>query len=229
MRAGDVMTRDVVTVGPTTTVTELARLMLDRRISGVPVVDDSGKLVGLVSEGDLIRRAELISGRPWWVADGASPEEVAKAYVKTHGLRAGDIMSTEVVTIDEHEPLDRIAMLFEARGIKRAPVVRDGKLVGIVSRANLLQGLAASAAGGVGPDDAAIRAAIMEAASGEAGVRASLVDVTVASGVVHLWGNVASKDERDAVRVCAETAEGVKQVRDHLRIMPPSVVALEPE
>ena len=229
MRAGDVMTRDVVTVGPGASVTDVAKLMLGRRISGVPVVDGSGRLVGLVSEGDLMRHAELVSGRPWWLAPDASAEEIAGAYVKTHGLKASDVMTKDVVTIDEHEPLDGIAMLFEARGIKRAPVMRDGKIVGIVSRANLLQGLAASAAGGIGPGDAAIRSAIMAAASGEAGVRASLVDVIVANGVVHLWGNVASKAERDAIRVCAEAAEGVREVRDHLRIMPPTVVALKPE
>ncbi len=160
MRAGDVMTTDVVTVGPGTSVAELAKLMLERRISGVPVVDVAGSLVGLVSEGDLMRRAELVTGRrPLWADSTASAEESAKAYVKTHGLKVGDIMTTDVVTIDEHEPLDRIAMLFEARGIKRAPVLRDGKIVGIVSRANILQGLAAGTSGGIGPDDSAIRAA----------------------------------------------------------------------
>ncbi len=230
MRAGDVMTREVVTVGPATSVAELTRLMLDRRISGVPVVDESGRLVGLVSEGDLMRRVELVTERrPWWADPAASAEETARAYVKAHGLKARDVMTANVVTIDEHEPLDRIAMLFEAHGIKRAPVLRDGKIVGIVSRANLLQGLAASAAGGVGPDDASIRSTIMATAAEEAGVRASLVDVTVASGVVHLWGNVASQAERDAIRVCAETAEGVRAVRDHLRVLPPSVFSLKPE
>ncbi len=230
MRAGDVMTKDVVTVGPGTSVIDVAKLLLDRRISGVPVVDDAGRLVGLVSEGDLMRRAELLTERrPWWADPAADAEETAKAYVKAHGLKAGDVMTTEVVTIGEHEPLDKIAMLFEARGIKRAPVLRDGKIVGIVSRANLLQGLAASTAGGIGPDDTAIRSAVMAAAREDAGVRASLVDVIVASGVVHLWGNVASQAERDAVRVCAETTEGVRAVRDHLRVLPPSVVALEPE
>jgi CBS domain-containing protein len=230
MRAGDVMTADVVTVGPATSVTDLAKLMLERRISGVPVVDENGGLVGIVSEGDLMRRAELITARrPWWAAEARSAEESAKAYVKAHGLKAGDIMTTGVVTIGEHDPLDKIAMLFETHGIKRAPVMRDGKIVGIVSRANLLQGLAAGKGVGFGPDDGAIRAAVMEAAREDAGVRAALVDITVANGVVHLWGNVGSKAERDAVRVCAEAAEGVRAVEDHLRILPPSVVALEPE
>jgi CBS domain-containing protein len=228
MRASDVMTRGVVTVGPDTSVADAAKLMLDRRISGVPVVE-GGRVVGIMSEGDLMRRAELITARrPWWSALN-SPEEKASAYTKAHGMKVRDVMTKDVATIDEHEPLDSIAMLFEARGIKRAPVLRDGKLVGIVSRANLLQGLAAGKVGQAGPDDHAIRSAILEAAQEDAGVRMSLVDVTVAHGIAHLWGNVASEAERDAVRVAAEKTKGVREVRNHLRLLPASVVTLEPE
>lgn len=230
MRARDVMTPDVTTVAPEASVAEAAKLMLERRISGVPVVDRSGRLVGIVTEGDLMRRAELITARrPWWLALDSDPEERAQAYVKAHGLKVRDVMTTDVVTIDEHQPLDAIAMIFEERGIKRAPVVRDGKLVGIVSRANLLQGLASGGGSKTGPNDGQIRAAILETAQKDAGARVQLVDVTVANGVVHLWGNVASEAERAAVRVCAETAEGVKEVHDHLRILRPSVLELKPE
>ena len=230
MRARDVMTSEVVTVGPDMGVGDVARLMLDRHISGVPVVDGAGRLVGIVSEGDLMRRAELATGgEPWWLATSKSPEEKAKAYAKAHGMKVADVMTKVVVTIGENEPLDRIAMLFEERGIKRAPVVRDGKIVGIVSRANLLQGVAAGKAGNAGPGDEAIRAAIMATARAEAGVRAALVDVTVAQGVVHLWGNVVSEAERNALRICAETTKGVRGVQDHLRVMPHSVLSLEPE
>lgn len=230
MRARDVMTTEVVTVGPEDGVAQTAKLMLDRGISGLPVADEEGRLIGIVSEGDLMRRAELITQRrPWWDDVATAPEERARSYVKAHGLKIRDVMTTDVATVDEHDPLDRIAMLFEARGIKRAPVVRDGKIVGIVSRANLLQGLAAGKITETGPDDNAIRAAIMEAAQEDAGVRASLVDVTVAHGIAHLWGNVASEAERDDIRVAAETAEGVREVRDHLRILPPSVFVWQPE
>jgi CBS-domain-containing membrane protein len=138
-------------------------------------------------------------------------------------------MTRDVVTIDEDEPLDKIAMLFEAHGIKRAPVLRGGKVVGIVSRANLLQGVAAGRTGSAGAEDNAIRSAIMSTAREAAGVRASLVDITVAGGICHLWGNVASEAERDALRVVAETTKGVREVKDHVRILPPSVVSLEPE
>jgi CBS domain-containing protein len=223
------MTSEVVTVGPDVGIAEVARLMLDRRISGLPVVD-RGRLVGIVSEGDLMRRAELTTGgEPWWAAGSKSAEEKAKAYTKAHGMKVADVMTRDVVTIGENEPLDRIAMLFESRGIKRAPVVRDGKVVGIVSRANLLQGVASAGAGSAGPGDEAIRRAILATAQGEAGVRASLVDVTVADGVAHLWGNVVTEAERKALRICAEQTKGVREVKDHLRVIPPSVVSLEPE
>ncbi|HEX9904908.1 MAG TPA: CBS domain-containing protein [Propylenella sp.] len=231
MRARDVMTADVTTVAPGASIAEAARLMLDRRISGLPVVDrSSGQLVGLLTEGDLMRRAELVTERrPWWFALTSSPEERAQAFVKAHGLKVEDVMTKEVVTIDEHEPLERIAMLFEERGIKRAPVVRDGRLIGIVSRANLLQGVAAAKIGGTGPDDSEIRSTILATAQADAGVRTPVVDVTVAGGVVHLWGNVASEAERDAIRVVAETAEGVREVHNHIRVLPPSVLEWKPE
>lgn len=224
MRARDVMTADVTTVGPDTSVAEAAKLMLDRRISGVPVVDDSHRLVGILTEGDLVRRAELITEqRPWWLSLASAPER-AEGYVKAHGLKVRDVMTKQVVTLNEHEPLDGIAATFEERGIKRAPVVRDEKLVGIVSRANLLQGLASSYIPKIGPSDGQIRSAVLQTARKDAGARLALVDVTVADGVVHLWGNCASDAEREAVRVAAETSEGVREVRNHLRVLPPSVL-----
>jgi CBS domain-containing protein len=224
------MTTNVLTVTPETSVVEAAKLMLDRRISGVPVIDDSGRLVGILTEGDLMRRAELMAeGRPWWLAFDSSAERLAKIYVKAHGLRVKDVMTKRVVTLDEHDPLDRIAVIFEERGIKRAPVVRDGRIAGIVSRANLLQGLAAGKIGDVTPSDSEIRSAVMTAAQKEAGIRASLVDVTVSAGTVHLWGDVATEAEREAMRVVAETTEGVRDVKNHIRILPPSLVEWKPE
>lgn len=230
MRARDVMTRDVTTVTPETSVTAAAKLMLERRISGVPVVDDAGQIIGIITEGDLMRRAELVTERrPWWIDLASSPERRARAYAKAHGLTVKDVMTKKVVTIDEHEPLDRIAMTFEEQGIKRAPVVQGGKMIGIVSRANLLQGLAAGSIGDTDPDDDEIRSAILTTAQEDASVRGPLVDVTVANGVVHLWGNVASEAERDAIRVVAENTEGAREVKNHIRILPPSILELEPE
>ena len=224
MRARDVMTREVVSVTPDTAVLEAARRMLESRVSGVPVLD-GGRVVGMITEGDLMRRAELMTERrPWWLSLASSPEQQAKAYAKAHALRVRDVMTTRVVALDEHDPLDRIAMIFEENGIKRAPVIKDGKLIGIVSRANLLQGLAMNKLSDTGPSDREIKSKIIETARDEAAVRAPLVDITVKDGVVHLWGNVASEEERNAVRVVAENTDGVRQVEDHLRVFSPTSV-----
>lgn len=230
MRARDIMTTSVVTVSPETDVAEAVKLMLERQISGVPVVDDSGRLIGILTEGDLMRRAELVSGRQsWWINPISSPEQEAKAYVKAHGLKVKDVMTKEVVTINEQEPLDRIAMVFEERGIKRTPVLRSGKVVGIVSRANLLRSLAVKKITDPAPSDSQIRSAILATAAEDAAIRVVLVDVTVDNGVVHLWGNTASEAEREAFRVVAENTKGVREVQNHIRVLPRSNVDYKPE
>jgi CBS domain-containing protein len=230
MKAKDVMTTTVVTVSPEMDISDAARIMLEHRISGVPVLEKSGKISGILTEGDLMRRAELVTTRrPWWLALVSTPEERAKAYTKAHGLTVREVMTKNVVTINEGDSLDAVAMLFEERGIKRAPVLRGGKMIGIVSRANLLQALAISKTGETSPDDEGIRSAILDTARREAGIRVSLIDVTVAHGVVHLWGNVGSEAERNAMRAVAENTSGVSEVQDHLRLLPPSLVGREPE
>jgi CBS domain-containing protein len=230
MRARDIMTTNVVTVSPETDIAEAVRLMLERQISGVPVIDDSGRLAGILTEGDLMRRAELVTGRQsWWINPISSPEQEAKAYVKAHGLKVKDVMTKEVVTINEQEPLDRIAMVFEDRRIKRTPVMRSGKIVGIVSRANLLRSLATKRISDAAPSDSQIRSAILTTAMEDAAIRVVLVDVTVDDGVVHLWGNTASEAEREAIRVVAENTKGVREVQNHIRVLPRSNVDYLPE
>jgi CBS domain-containing protein len=230
MRARDIMTTNVVTVSPETDIAEAVRLMLERQISGVPVIDASGRLAGILTEGDLMRRAELVTGRQsWWINPTSSPEQEAKAYVKAHGLKVKDVMTKEVVTINEQEPLDRIAMVFEERGIKRTPVMRSGKVVGIVSRANLLRSLATKRISDAAPSDSQIRSAILTTAMEDAAIRVVLVDVTVEDGVVHLWGNTASEAEREAIRVVAENTKGVREVQNHIRVLPRSNVDYLPE
>jgi CBS domain-containing protein len=224
------MTTNVVTVSPETDIAEAVRLMLERQISGVPVIEDSGRLAGILTEGDLMRRAELVTGRQsWWINPTSSPEQEAKAYVKAHGLKVKDVMTKEVVTINEQEPLDRIAMVFEERGIKRTPVMRSGKVVGIVSRANLLRSLATKRISDSAPSDSQIRSAILTTAMADAAIRVVLVDVTVEDGVVHLWGNTASEAEREAIRVVAENTKGVREVQNHIRVLPQSNVDYLPE
>ena len=210
MRAIDIMTKDVVTVSPETSVWDAAALMLRQRISGIPVVDSSGKLIEIVTEGDLMRHAEL--RMPPRTDLGSSSENEAKAYVKAHGLKVKDVMTRDVVTVDEHESQERIATVLEERGIKRVPVMQGSRMTGIVSRANLLRSLAAGRNAAIGPSDGQIKSAITSTARADAAVRLELVDVMVTDGVVHLWGNVASEDERGAMRVVAETTGGVKEV-----------------
>ena len=154
MRAMDVMTTNVITVSPDTSVQEVAKILSERSISGVPVVDAENRLVGIVSEGDLLHRVEMGTDRrpdrrtgrrrSWWLDTVGSDEELARAYVKSHGRTARDVMTSEVTSVNETTELADIANLLETRRIKRVPVVRDGKLVGIVSRANLVRALAAA-------------------------------------------------------------------------------------
>jgi CBS domain-containing protein len=224
MRAMDVMTRDVITVGPNTRVSEIAALFLRRHISGVPVVDGNGKLLGLVSEGDLVRRVETgtDSRHSWWLDLLTESSERAAAYAKTRGKKAEDVMTTTVVTATEITPLRDIAGLMERRRIKRVPIVRDGKVVGIVSRANLIQGLASHDNFEKTPsrDDEAIRDSVLSELNAQSWTSMMTKNIVVTDGIVHLWGFVRSEEERRAIKVAAENAPGAKGVRDHLSIEP---------
>ncbi len=229
MQAKDVMTTDVVTVAPDTEVSDIARLLLERHISALPVVDGDGGVVGIVSEGDLLHRRETDTEkhRNWWLGFLVGNEQRAAEYSKSHGTKASEIMSREVVTVNEDAQLGDIAELLEIRRIKRVPVLRDGKLVGIVSRANLLHGLAARREE-VGPapssDDRTIRETIIETVRQEGWVTHGTLNVLVDNGVVELWGWVDSPEERQALKVAAENVTGVKEVRDRLGSVPPWVM-----
>jgi CBS domain-containing protein len=223
MRARDIMTRHVITVEPETDVREIAKRLVDNRISAVPVVDAGGALVGIVSEGDLMRRpeSEMESHPSWWLSLLLLPEEQARKYVKTHGRHARDVMTRRVITVDEDASLEAIADTLEKHRIKRVPVAREGKVMGIVSRADLLHGLVARQSdAGSSIDDRAIKKAI-ERALADAGVMGRCLNIVVSGGIVHLWGAVITPDEKEAVRVAAENASGVKGVRDHLHALPP--------
>ena len=216
MLAIDIMTPAVITASPDTSVAELCRLMLESRISALPIVDKQGVLVGLITEGDLLRRYESGTDkkRSRWAEMFVSDATLAAEYVKSHGRTAKDLMTPDVITVDESTSLRAIADMFESRGIKRVPVLREKRLVGMVSRANLLQALVASdqAAGAAPADDAAIRAKLL-AEFADKPWRPS--NVIVRQGVAHLWGEVTSEEERAAMRVAAENTPGVKNVKDH--------------
>jgi len=226
MLAKDVMTKRVVTVNPDTEVQEIAKRLLEAGISAVPVIDSDGTVQGIVSESDLIRRAEIGTEKRLsrWSALILQPEEQAADYLKSHGRLAKDVMTAHVVTVDEDTPVADVAELLERRHIKRVPVVKDGRLVGILSRANLLHSLAVlRPSRKLSADDDVIRDHILEALDLEVGISAATVSVVVDSGVVHLWGAVGSEEQRRAVVVCAETTTGVKSVDNHLGVVPPYI------
>ncbi len=228
MQASDVMSTPVISVTDDASVADVARLLLRHGISAVPVLDANGALLGIVSEGDLVRRVESGTEREpsWWLRLFGDTDEWARNYAKTHGRRVTDVMTREVATVDEAASLPEIAGLLERRRIKRVPVMRGGEVVGIVSRANLLQGLAASpvqpgAAAAQG--DRALRAGV-EQEMRRAGVDAAFINVVVADGVAWLWGAVRSESQFDAARIAAETAMGdAARVQNRLSIFPASV------
>jgi len=221
MRAIDVMATAVVVARPDMTVRDVAGMLADYRISGMPVVDAQGNLVGVITEGDLLRRAEIGTEgkrRAWWLDLIASTRGLASEYVKEHSRLVSEVMTTNVVTVAEETPLAEIAELMERHRIKRIPVMRDGRMTGLVSRANLIRALASvgpKLRGSITPDDSAIREAILSAMSAS---RWALQrdNVIVTNGVVHLWGMITSEDEGKAIRVAAENVPGVKEVKSHL-------------
>ncbi|MBL4719621.1 MAG: CBS domain-containing protein [Alphaproteobacteria bacterium] len=226
MKTKDVMTTVVVSLDPEMRIDAIAKLFLDKQISGAPVVDENNVVIGIVSEGDLMRRLE--SGdepnRSWWLRLVASAEERALDYVKVHGTHARDIMTRRVLTVDEDAPLGRVARLLEENRIKRAPVVSDGKLVGIVSRANLLRGLAVRQEDGLAaptPNDRDLRRQVLDVLSSEGWLTHGVVNVIVENRIVQLWGFVDSEAERQAMIVATESVEGVGGIEDHLGYVAP--------
>jgi CBS domain-containing protein len=220
MKVADVMTMRVLTIGSEAPVTEAIRLMLQRRVSGLPVVDAADKLVGVVTEGDFLRRAETGTERqrPRWLEFFASPGSRASEYVHTHGRKVADVMTEDPISTSENAPISDAIALMEKHRIKRLPVVRDRKVVGLVSRADLLRALAKASAKLPSPSagDAAIRKAIFAELDKQSWVPHASINVAVANGVVELHGTILDERERRALRVAAENVPGVKEVRDDL-------------
>ncbi|EWY38975.1 hypothetical protein N825_08215 [Skermanella stibiiresistens SB22] len=218
MRAKDIMTTPVITVAPDTPVSMVAELLLEKRISGVPVVGPDGRLLGIVSEGDLLRRVETGTERakPSWLEMLIGQGSDVGDFIKSHGLHAGDVMTREVVDVAPDASLRDIAERMERNGIKRVPVVEGGKLVGIVSRANLLKGLVSDRPGFTSATDEEIRSGLADLLKREAWVDHRRINVVVADGVVQLWGSVENDEQRRALIIAAESHAGVRSVEDHL-------------
>lgn len=217
MNVADLMTRNVVTVGPGTSVRHAAELMLAHRVSGLPVVDDDGAVVGLVTEGDLLRRAELGGVS----AAGSSAEDEARGLVKSQSWRIADVMAVPVVSVTEATAISEVVRLLDTHGIKRLPVLRDGHLVGIVSRADLLHCIADARPERIAQGDDALRISVAARLREARDTIGDLPTVTVRDGVVHLWGSVGSIAARDAARVVAESAPGAGDCSNHLTVTPP--------
>lgn len=222
MKAADVMVTNVISVTPDVLVQDVAYILLSNRISAVPVVDDGGRLLGIVSEADLMRRAEAGTGRnrPWWLTMLAGRDMGAVDYVKEHSRKITDVMISTVITATPDTSLQDIAALLEKNRIKRVPIVKDGKMVGIVSRANLLQALATARLKDADVSDTAIREGLMSRLRAASWTSPALINVIVQDGTAELWGIVESKAEKKAVCVAAEITPGVRGINDHLIIRP---------
>jgi CBS domain-containing protein len=226
MQAQDVMTKPVISIGPDDTVARAIRVMLQNHISGLPVIDVTGCLVGMITEGDFLRRVETSTERkrPRWLEFLAGGGQLASEYVRTHARRVSDIMTTDPVVVAEDAPLEEVVALMEKRRIKRVPIVKDGKVVGIVSRANLMHALA-SVAGEAAPakvEDQVIRQWLLAELEQQSWAPSGTLEVMVRDGVVDLWGTITDERTRQALIVAAENVPGVKRVNDHVAWIDPT-------
>jgi CBS domain-containing protein len=222
MHTVDVMTSEVISVDENATVPAVARLLAKRGISAVPVVDKDKRVIGMVSEGDLLHRAETGTERrrSWWLDMMASTNKLAGDYIKSHSGKVKDVMTRNIISVTETTPVADIALLLETNRIKRVPVVRDGKLVGIVSRANLVRALAMTIdepPSAAQADDRKIRDRLLAELKAQRWAEVAPANVTVKDGVVHLWSSYLSEQEKRALVIAAENIPGVRRVEDHMR------------
>ena len=236
MRVKDVMTKKVIGVQAEADVATAIDLMVSSRVSGLPVIDDGGALVGLLSEADLIRRIEIgTQGKPaTWLSCLVHPGRLAEDYARTHGRKVGEIMTREVVTVGPEALLEEAAALMEEKGVRRLPVVSEGKLVGILARADFMRALAGFVRQSYDEpltSDAEIKRRIEAELGQQSWAPAGMVDVKVSNGGVELHGAITDEAQRSAIRILAENVDGVRTVHDHLAWIEPfsGTVLLSPE
>jgi len=233
MKAVDVMARTVISAEPDTTVLKAARQMLQHHISGLPVIDKAGRLVGILSEGDFLRRRETQTERKHsrWLEFLMGPGRIAAEYTHSHGSKVAEVMTTDVCTVTEDTTLEDVVELMERRRIKRVPVVRGNQVVGIVTRANLLHAMVSLARTEpkAAKNDAAIRETLLAEMQKEKWAPTAMTNVVVRGGVVELWGTIFDERQREALKVAAENIPGVQTVKDHLVwVEPTSGMIIEP-
>jgi len=221
MRAIDVMVRDVITVRAETDVADAIKLLSEHDLSALPVVDARDHVIGIISEADLIHRVELGTEkhRPWWLEAVTGASALAEDFAKSHGKKVEELMTTDVVSANEDTPLSEIAALLERNRIKRVPIIRHGKLVGMVSRSNLIQALASIVArqgDEKGDSDLEIRQQLLARLAEQSWTDFGSRNVIVTDGTVHLWGLISSDAERKALIALAESVPGVVGVSDEM-------------
>ncbi len=229
MKAHEAMTKDVITVGPSTTVREIAALLVKHRISAVPVVSSEGRVLGIVSQTDLGHRSETDTEkrRKWWLEVFADSDAKAREFIKSHGIVARDVMTRFVVSVSKETPLSEVAEILDTHRIRQVPVIQDGNLVGMISRTDLVRKLAEATitASTARPENGVLQKAIWARIKQELWLQAALVNITVKDGVVELWGAVGSDDQRRALRVLVEGIEGVQRVEDNVGLLPKVISA----
>ena len=233
MKAKDVMTSTVISVQPNATILQAAQQMLQHHISGLPVITQSGEIVGILSEGDFLRRREIATERRHsrWLEFLMGPGKLAVEYAHSHGSKVAEVMTTEVHTVTEDTSLEDIVELMERRRIKRVPVMRGKKVVGMVTRSNLMRAMVSLARAEQKPanDDATIRETLLAEMQKESWAPAAMVNVVVRDGIVELWGVVIDERQREALKVAAENIPGVRAVKDHMVwLEPTSGMVIEP-
>lgn len=228
MRARQVMTRPVVTIPADATVYAAAEILVGSGISGAPVVDADGTMIGIVSEADLMNRPEIgtVPSRSLMQRLLGDDTVRARDYVRSHSHHVVDVMTRDVVTADDHTDLHEIARLMQRHRVRRIPIVRDGKVVGIVSRANLLQGLLSREPFPVEGEisDDRIQAGVSAELEKQGWARRAATSVVVDQGVVHLWGHVDGQPMKEAMGIAAENVPGVRRVVNNLAILPASMM-----
>ena len=234
MQARDVMTRNVISIAPDMTVLQAARLMLQHHISGLPVIDKTGKLIGVLSEGDFLRRQETRTERrrSRWLEFLMGPGRTAAEYTHSHGSKVSEVMTDDVRTVGEDTSLEDTVEMMERYRIKRVPVLRGSEVVGIVTRSNLMHAMVSLVrmAPPTAADDATIREQLLAEMKKEQWAPAAMTNVVVRDGVVELWGVIIDERQRDALKVAAENIPGVKTVKDHLVwVEPTSGMTIEPK
>jgi CBS-domain-containing membrane protein len=222
MKAQEIMTRDVITVRPETSVRDIAALMVEKHISGVPVLTDKGKIIGVVSQSDLLHRAEVGTERKrkWWFHILADPNVLAQDYAKAHGLKAHDVMSRYVVSVRNDAELRDVADILDNHRIKRVPVMQGDRLVGIITRGDLVRALSQVQISKAVKklDNAALHSTLRDRIQTQSWIDQSYISLTVNDGVVELWGFVETADQHSALRALVEETDGVSRVDDNIKV-----------